>query len=254
MKRSGKPFKSSKTKSRTWNSSGPSFSVEMEMSCTSTDGVARTDAPQPVRSSSATTRRRSACSFLFAGLLVVGLLATGAEEPLPTLVWAAAFLPLAVYFDVRSFRIPNALNAAAMFAAVLFHTALSGVSGAGFAFAGIGAGFAILLLPYVTGFLGAGDVKAAMALGAWFGAPVLASLLVWSALLGGVCGVAILLLHRGLWDALTRWAGSFVITFYTKRFTYLAPEAGSAATRVLPFACVLGCSVTAQFLWGTPWA
>jgi Flp pilus assembly protein protease CpaA len=159
-----------------------------------------------------------------------------------------------VYFDVKSYRIPNWLNASAMIGALAFHGLTAGFAGAGTALLGACAGFALLLLPHLGGFLGAGDVKAAMALGAWFGAPVLASLLVWASLLGGLCGFLILLLNRGLLETITRWAGSLTITFYTKRFTYLAPEVGSAATRVLPFACVLGSSVTAQFLWGTPWA
>ena len=119
---------------------------------------------------------------------------------------------------------------------------------------GMACGFGILVLPYAAGFLGAGDVKAVMAVGAAFGVAGLLPILTWSAFIGGAIGITFLLLSGALLQTVSRLANGLAITFLTRRWTYLTPEPGSAATRVLPFACVLGLAVVAHFAWGTPWA
>lgn len=78
-------------------------------------------------------------------------------------------LVVAVVVDLRSSRIPNWLTFPAMGFALAAHTWLTGVHGTLFSLAGLGAGFGLLLLVYLAGGIGAGDVKLMAAVGAMVG-------------------------------------------------------------------------------------
>ena len=96
--------------------------------------------------------------------------------PLPLLAGTAVFLSLAVAYDVRARRIPHWLLLPAFAAAVAYGAWAHGLDGALHALLGAGTAVALLALPYVTRVIGAGDVKAAMVLGAALGAASVAAL------------------------------------------------------------------------------
>jgi prepilin peptidase CpaA len=81
-----------------------------------------------------------------------------------------AFVLTVAVFDVRERRIPNLLVFPAALAGLLLNTYRSGVGGIGFALLGLGAGLALLLIPYAVGGMKAGDVKFLAAIGAFVGA------------------------------------------------------------------------------------
>jgi prepilin peptidase CpaA len=91
------------------------------------------------------------------------------EAPLPATEWVAAFLFLAIEHDVRSMRLPNWLTLGGLAGALGLAVAERGLPGLGYAAAGAGAALAVLFLPFSMRWLGAGDVKAMMALGAFWG-------------------------------------------------------------------------------------
>jgi len=85
----------------------------------------------------------------------------------PVIVVAlAAVLVTAMCTDLRSSRIPNWLTFPAMGCALLAHAWLGGLQGALFSLAGLGTGLGLFLILYVTGSIGAGDVKLMAAVGA----------------------------------------------------------------------------------------
>jgi prepilin peptidase CpaA len=87
---------------------------------------------------------------------------------IPLLITLSAGVVAAVT-DVRSFQIPNVVTFPLLGAAILFHTMASVGGGIGFALLGGAVGFACLILFYVLGAVGAGDVKLLTAVGAWIG-------------------------------------------------------------------------------------
>jgi prepilin peptidase CpaA len=131
---------------------------------------------------------------------------------------------------------------------VLYGAFIGGPGGAVDALLGAGAAFALLLAPYAIGALGAGDVKAAMALGAGFGAAAVSEQLLLAIVIGGVFAAGRLAASGELGAYLRRWAHMLVTTLVSRRLTYMAPAPGTAATRGLPFAVALALSVTAQML------
>ena len=78
-------------------------------------------------------------------------------------------LVTAMCTDVRWSRIPNWLTFPAMGFSLLAHAWVGGLQGALFSLAGLGAGLGLFLILYVTGSIGAGDVKLMAAVGAIMG-------------------------------------------------------------------------------------
>ena len=95
-------------------------------------------------------------------------------------------LVVAVVVDLRSSRIPNWLTFPAMGFALAAHACLNGVQGTLFSLAGLGAGLGLLLLVYLAGGIGAGDVKLMAAVGAMVGPYGVFSVALLSALAGGL--------------------------------------------------------------------
>ncbi|MEE2664554.1 MAG: prepilin peptidase [Myxococcota bacterium] len=183
-----------------------------------------------------------------------GLVYSGQAWSLPALPWATLFLCLAAQQDVQLLRIPNWLTAPAMLGALGLQTADLGLLGLQQGLLGLGLAFCLLFIPFAVRWLGAGDVKAVMVLGALWGPHILAPLLVWMLGIGSALGLAWIVAAGGARDLARRWIASFVLSAATRRFTYLPAEAGSVARRGLPFAVAIGLAVIAQQLWGTPWS
>lgn len=171
----------------------------------------------------------------WAGIGLVGLLMAVVEE------------------DVRHRRIPNRLTFFGLAAALVHATWTAGLAGLLTATAGAAVGLAVLVLPFAFRFLGAGDVKAVMALGAFFGPAALLGQLWWMAVIGGVFGVLTLLVQGGLRDLIARWAGSLALSLADRRPRYLTPAAGSPAATGIPFGVAIALGVAAQHVWSQPW-
>lgn len=122
------------------------------------------------------------------------------EFQLPQLLSLACLvvtLVAAALSDVVSHRIPNALLAPALLAALAFSFVISGTQGILMSIGGLGVGLAMLLPLYVMNAMGAGDVKLLGVAGAYLG-PVGA---VYAGLLTFVAGALIGILYIG-WQAL----------------------------------------------------
>ena len=116
-------------------------------------------------------------------------------------------------WDLKTRRIPNYLTFGGALGGLGFQLGYHGFPGFLDGLAGLGAGFALLLLPYLLGGMGAGDIKASAALGAWLGLGRTFSLFVYMGLGGGVIILAVLLWQRRLvagirqgWHSLLNYA------------------------------------------------
>ena len=104
-------------------------------------------------------------------------------------------LGIAVFTDWREHKIYNKLLVPAFFTALLLHTFQGGISGLTSSLLGAGMGFVLLLLPYLMGGMGAGDVKLLAVIGAFGGAPFVLTSFLYGAVIGGI--VRIPLRQRG---------------------------------------------------------
>lgn len=124
---------------------------------------------------------------LTAMALALGQLRPG--ETLP-LLFASAFLFLCCATDTFLGEIPNPLNFALILSALLYHGLTSGASGVSSALLGLFLGGSLLLIPYLLGGTGGGDVKALAALGTLLGPMAIFQMFLYTGLIGG--GLALL--------------------------------------------------------------
>ena len=101
-------------------------------------------------------------------------------------------LGIAVFTDWRKHKIYNKLTIPAFFLALLLHTYQEGGAGLTNSLFGATIGFVLLLLPYLMGGMGAGDVKLLTVIGAFGGVSFVLTSLLYGAVIGGLISVFLL--------------------------------------------------------------
>lgn len=172
--------------------------------------------------------------------------------PLTLLVFTlfvGLFTLAAAITDLRARRVPNYLTVPMALLGVGYHAYLAGGNGVLFALAGFAIGFVLLLLPWILGGGGMGDVKLLAALGAWFGPLMILIAFSGSAFLAAA-GAALVMFSNTLSHGIS-----------STRRRYLAvgqaggiPEAGlslenAKKRRVLPFAVPVAISTWIVLAW-----
>lgn len=155
-------------------------------------------------------------------------------NPVTVIVLTSALIVAAV-IDYRRQRIPNWLTVPLFVAGFGWHFYLEGPQGLLFALYGAGLGFGLMLVPYLLGFMGGGDVKVMAAIGAWLGTGDGFAAFLFSAAAGGVYAVVIMLSKRGIMRQLAQsmWR-TFWLFLTTKRIQSAPSHTGENA---LPKLC-----------------
>jgi prepilin peptidase CpaA len=119
-----------------------------------------------------------------------------------------ALLGTAFYTDHRKGKIPNVLSAGGLLAGVLLQYGMHGPEALLESVIGMAAGFFPLLLLYLFGALGAGDVKLFAAIGSIMGSAYVLDCMMYSILFAGIIGLFILaakkILFRRLYPIFVR--------------------------------------------------
>jgi prepilin peptidase CpaA len=125
---------------------------------------------------------------------------------------ALSVASVACVFDLRTRRIPNWLTFGAAVVALVFHFVTRGASGVEQGVGGWATGVAFLVVPYLLGGMGAGDVKLVGALGAWLGPGDAFWLAVYTAIAGAIMALVVGAWHgylrrawNNIWLLLTHW-------------------------------------------------
>lgn len=100
--------------------------------------------------------------------------------------------------DITSRKILNIITLPTIVFGLIYNILSTGF--AGFLFSGKGflVGLALLLIPYLLGGMGAGDVKLMAAIGALMGTSYVFYSFIYTALIGGVIGILLIFKSRGL--------------------------------------------------------
>ena len=104
-------------------------------------------------------------------------------------------LLIAVIWDIRVAKIPNAITFPSMVIGVIYHGASHGLSGAWLSIAGLLVGSAVFLPFYLLKGMGAGDIKLMGAVGALVGLKAVIPAIVFTALAGGIYVLVLIFFH-----------------------------------------------------------
>ena len=146
---------------------------------------------------------------------------------------------LAMYSDLRWRKIPNCLTLPAI--ALGFLLNFLGNSWNGLLFASIGflAGVGLLMLPYILGGMGGGDVKLMGALGTLLGGYAILNVFLYTSLVGGVIAITVVVAtKRSLIEMLKR-----IFLFLKCVFLFQAPSTGALVFKespTMPYGVAIG--------------
>lgn len=153
-----------------------------------------------------------------------------------------------VVTDLKSRKIYNNLIFPALAIAFGIHAISDGWAGLGFSLLGFTLGLGILIIPFLLGGMGAGDVKMLALVGALKGAGFVFAASVYMALIGAVMAFAIVLFKDGFRDRL-RFAGFIV---YCIRFRLKPNLKGYWTSGAYPYGVAIA-SGSIACLWLRGW-
>ena len=111
-------------------------------------------------------------------------------------IFLSVLLIASAIFDLKSQKIPNLLTLPGMLIALGYNSTLNGLDGLLFSAGGIGAGIGLLIIPYLMGGMGAGDVKLLAGVGAWMHGKHTFFAFCVSAVVGAVIAVGMVVYRR----------------------------------------------------------
>ena len=133
-----------------------------------------------------------------------------------------AVLLISAIFDIRYRRIPNWLNFSAIIIGIVIHTMDAGGGGFILAFGGMLLGIGLLIIFYLAGGMGAGDVKLMGVVGAFLGPEGVFIAFLCTALVGGIYSLVVLAASRRLGETVRRY-GLIIKSFIMTRQLILVP-------------------------------
>lgn len=118
--------------------------------------------------------------------------------------WLATVMVICAVTDLRQRRIPNLLTYPTVLTALTAHCYIGGFDGLLFSLGGMAVGFAVLIVPYIFGGMGAGDVKLMSSVGAVLGFQQTAISFLFIAVCGGIMALGTMVYRRTLKNTLSK--------------------------------------------------
>jgi prepilin peptidase CpaA len=162
---------------------------------------------------------------------------------------------IAAVMDVWKFKVYNALTIPLLLSGVVYHGVVGGTEGLQGSLIGLLFGFAVLIVVYAMGGMGAGDVKLMAAVGAWLGMPVTFYVFALSALASGAYAAVLILSSGNLRES---WIELQVVVFRIMAFGHYLGADGRLETelkrsdrhqRLVPFGAMLAVGLLVILGW-----
>jgi prepilin peptidase CpaA len=170
-----------------------------------------------------------------------------------TVVFVAACVGAAT--DVWKFRVYNILTIPLILSGIAYHCVTNQWSGFANSLLGTAFGISVLLVPYILGLMGGGDVKLLAGLGAWLGLPLTAAVFVASALIAGGYALALIVIRGKIRE---NWAMLKLICYRLATLgVYLGKEdlvesmtmSPDRRLRVIPFGAMVPLGIIGAIIW-----
>ena len=147
--------------------------------------------------------------------------------------------------DVWKFKVHNIVTLPLFVGGVAYHCITGGVPGMWASTGGAAFGFAILIIPYILGGMGAGDVKLMTAIGAWLGLPLTLYVFLAASIAAGLYALVVIFLFRSFeetWANLRiAWLRVVAIGKHLNAEDRIETEVNRADRRgrIIPFAAMI---------------
>lgn len=162
---------------------------------------------------------------------------------------ASAYFLLICATDTHLSQIPNAATLVMALTGLVYQIVIGGVAGLSNSLLGIATGIILLIVPYLMGGMGAGDVKALAALGALLGPATIFQVFLYTGLVGGLMAVLHYAFNHDLKIKCARGFNALRMFIYTRDPGDLTPEPSKEKLR-FPYAAAIAFGFFAYHSWG----
>lgn len=160
-----------------------------------------------------------------------------------------ALIVVCVFTDLTERKIYNIVLFPAVIAALAYHIYTAGMSGGLFSIKGLLIGMALLLVPYIMGGIGAGDVKFLGAIGSLKGSAFIFATFLAGAIVGGIMAVFCLLKNKRLLFTIKKLFSPFLYRYgLIIDQTENSEESNSNSTIPYGAAIAVGAAAAAYFV------
>lgn len=162
---------------------------------------------------------------------------------------ASVYLLIICLTDTLYSKIPNIFTTFLIIFGALINIVISGLPGIIVWATGIAVGLSLLLIPFLMGGMGAGDVKALAAIGALLGPGETFQIFLYMALIGGLLGLIFHLTSKNLREEFHHYASIIKNIYLTK--DYKAFEFYKSHSRCrFPYATAIAFGFFSHVIWG----
>ncbi len=131
---------------------------------------------------------------------------------------------IATLTDIRSHRIPNWLIYPSVVAGLGYHSYMNGMQGLLFSAEGTGMGILLLIFFYLTGGMGAGDVKLMGAVGSFLGPGGVLMAFYCTGIIGGIYALIVITRNGHLINFIKRYGLMLKAILVTHKLIYVPPR------------------------------
>ena len=157
-------------------------------------------------------------------------------------------LLISLITDVRKRKILNIVTLPVILIGLVYYTSTLGWEGFLFSGKGFLVGIALLLVPYLLGGMGAGDVKLMAAIGALTGTMFTLHAFVYIALIGGIISLVLIVKNRGFRNSIKSFF--FTLLFLRSSLGSLKLSANKESSILFPYGVPIVIGTICQVIFG----
>lgn len=157
-------------------------------------------------------------------------------------------LLISLYTDIKSRKILNIITLPTIIFGFVYNFYISGFEGFLFSGKGFLVGLCVLMIPYLLGGMGAGDVKLMAAIGALMGTSFVFYSFIYTALIGGLIGLLLIIKKRGLINSTKALLFNLIYFRSSLGSIMMSNDKNSSISFAYGIAIVLGTFCT--LIWG----
>jgi prepilin peptidase CpaA len=158
-------------------------------------------------------------------------------------------LVISVFTDIKKRKILNVVTFPTILFGIIYNAMTLGWQGLIFTGEGLLVGLGLLIFPYLLGGMGAGDVKLMGAIGSIMGATFVFYSFIYTALIGGIIALVLIIKKRGFWNSIRNFF--FHITFFRRNLGSINFNKGHQPSSItFPYGVAIVLGTFCTLIWG----
>ncbi|WP_242035256.1 A24 family peptidase [Mesobacillus harenae] len=160
----------------------------------------------------------------------------------------STILAISFITDIKFRKIYNLVTLPSIIASLLYYFYIFGIDGFFFSGKGFLVGVGLLIIPYLLGGMGAGDVKLMAAIGALMGASFVFYSFIYTALIGGVIALVLIMKSKGVWNTIKSFF--FNVVFLRSNLGSMTISKDKASSISFPYGVAIVLGTFCTLIWG----